>query len=106
MQPSDSRKAAEHAYITTAFNYAEHPVGSRDWSLFWRGWQAYEQTGLHEPSDVVGDLSTTVMRLARELKRVDPSNEFADKALDYLKRKKLTSPLRALQIAGENDADR
>lgn len=89
------RKAAEHAYITTAFDYERHPIGSRDWSLFWRGWRAYEESGLHQSSDVVADLSKTVMRLARELRRVDPTNEFADKALDYLNRKKLTTPLRA-----------
>ena len=34
------RKIAEHEYITTAFNYPEAPIGSRDWTLFWQGWQA------------------------------------------------------------------
>jgi len=34
------RKAAEHIYSITAFNYPEAPVGSRDWCLFWDGWQA------------------------------------------------------------------
>lgn len=37
--PSE-RKAAEHAYITTAFDYASAPVGSRDWGLFFDGWRA------------------------------------------------------------------
>lgn len=37
---AQERKAAEHAYITTAFDYASAPVGSRDWTLFWAGWQA------------------------------------------------------------------
>lgn len=35
----DERKAAEHAYVISAFDYAEAPVGSRDWTLFWSGWQ-------------------------------------------------------------------
>ena len=34
------RKIAEHEYITTAFNYPEAPIGSRDWTLFWQGWKA------------------------------------------------------------------
>lgn len=34
------RKAAEHEYITTSFNYPEAPVGSRDWTLYWAGWLA------------------------------------------------------------------
>lgn len=76
LEPS-TREAAEHAYYVTAFDYAAHPVGSRDWSLFWRGWQAYAQTGLHQPSDVVTDLSKTVMRLALALRRADPKNDFA-----------------------------
>lgn len=25
---------------TTAFDYAKSPIGSRDWCLFWDGWQA------------------------------------------------------------------
>jgi hypothetical protein len=37
---AQDRKVAEHAYITTAFDYASAPVGSRDWTLFWGGWQA------------------------------------------------------------------
>jgi len=34
------REAAEHQYTMTAHNYAEAPIGSRDWTLYWRGWQA------------------------------------------------------------------
>jgi hypothetical protein len=34
------RKAAEHEYITTAFDYPSNPVGSRDWVLYWAGWLA------------------------------------------------------------------
>ena len=40
MSTNEQRKAAEHAYITTAFDYAKSPIGSRDWCLFWDGWQA------------------------------------------------------------------
>lgn len=29
---------AEQAYTTTVFDYTAAPVGSRDWSLYWRGW--------------------------------------------------------------------
>ena len=35
LEPS-TREAAEHAYYVTAFDYAAHPVGSRDWSLYRR----------------------------------------------------------------------
>ncbi len=34
------RELAEHAYTMTAHDYCANPVGSRDWTLFWRGWQA------------------------------------------------------------------
>lgn len=36
---ADERKAAEHAYTVNAFDYEKAPVGSRDWTLFWSGWQ-------------------------------------------------------------------
>ena len=36
---ADERKAAEHAYTVSAFDYEKAPVGSRDWTLFWSGWQ-------------------------------------------------------------------
>jgi hypothetical protein len=32
------RAAAEQAYTMQAFDYATAPVGSRDWTLYWRGW--------------------------------------------------------------------
>jgi hypothetical protein len=48
-----SRKAAEHAYSVTAFNYAENPVGSRDWSLYWRGWQAREDAPVEITDEMV-----------------------------------------------------
>jgi hypothetical protein len=44
-QPSDERKAAEHEYACTAFDYPSAPVGSRDWTLFWKGWQAARALG-------------------------------------------------------------
>jgi hypothetical protein len=34
------RTAAQNEYARTAFHYPSAPVGSRDWALFWRGWQA------------------------------------------------------------------
>lgn len=37
---ADERLAAEHAYTIDAFDYACNPVGSRDWTLYWKGWQA------------------------------------------------------------------
>lgn len=45
------RKAAEHAYTMTAFNYEANPVGSRDWSLFWNGWQAALSQPASEPAE-------------------------------------------------------
>jgi hypothetical protein len=32
------RQDAEEAYTLTAFNYEANPVGSRDWTIYWRGW--------------------------------------------------------------------
>lgn len=32
------RKAAEQEYSCKAFDYAEAPIGSRDWTLYWAGW--------------------------------------------------------------------
>jgi hypothetical protein len=34
------RKAAEQEYSISAFDYVRNPVGSRDWCLYWDGWQA------------------------------------------------------------------
>lgn len=39
-QKQSERSAAEQAYSVIAFDYAKAPVGSRDWCLFWNGWQA------------------------------------------------------------------
>lgn len=36
----NERALAEQAYTVTAFDYVNAPVGSRDWCLFWSGWQA------------------------------------------------------------------
>lgn len=36
--PPDERKIAERAYINSAFDYERDPIGSRDWTLFWKGW--------------------------------------------------------------------
>ena len=37
--PSDGRDDAEGMYAVTAHDYAKAPIGSRDWTLFWSGWQ-------------------------------------------------------------------
>lgn len=34
----DERTDAEQAYTLTAFDYNSAPVGSRDWTIYWRGW--------------------------------------------------------------------
>ena len=34
------REAAEHQYTMNSQNYVDAPIGSRDWTLYWRGWQA------------------------------------------------------------------
>lgn len=47
---TDERKAAEHEYATTAFDYARNPIGSRDWTLYWAGWLARSVTN-KESSD-------------------------------------------------------
>lgn len=45
---TDSRKAAEQAYTVSAFDYPSAPVGSRDWCLFWKGWQAAEKNDVYQ----------------------------------------------------------
>jgi hypothetical protein len=55
------RKAAEHEYITTAFDYARDPLGSRDWTLYWAGWLA--RSTHKEPAANAG---SQVIRLLRE----------------------------------------
>lgn len=37
---SKMRKDAEQEYTITAFDYVSNPVGSRDWELYWKGYQA------------------------------------------------------------------
>jgi hypothetical protein len=37
---TDERKAAEQEYTVTAFDYVRNPVGSPDWCMYWKGWQA------------------------------------------------------------------
>lgn len=34
------RAAAEEQYSITAHDYVSNPIGSRDWTIYWRGWQA------------------------------------------------------------------
>lgn len=37
---TSERSAAQIEYSTTVHNYAEAPIGSRDWTLYWAGWLA------------------------------------------------------------------
>lgn len=34
------RKLAEQQYTVTAFDYERNPVGSFEWAIYWKGWQA------------------------------------------------------------------
>lgn len=34
----EERADAEHAYTLTAFDYENAQIGSRDWTIYWRGW--------------------------------------------------------------------
>jgi hypothetical protein len=44
------RAAAEQAYTMQAFDYATAPVGSRDWTLYWRGWWGRVLHGIAPPA--------------------------------------------------------
>lgn len=79
------RKAAEHAYTMTAFNYEANPVGSRDWSLFWNGWQAALSQPASEPATVKDSLSVDAALPAAvgevttdELSRLLPGTQYMD----------------------------
>lgn len=37
-QQSAELAAAEAKYCLTAFDLAAAPLGSRDWTIYWRGW--------------------------------------------------------------------
>lgn len=39
-QPTDERSEAEQQYTITAFDYVKNPVGSFEWTIYWKGWQA------------------------------------------------------------------
>jgi hypothetical protein len=50
----NEREAAEQEYTVSAFDYPRNPVGSRDWTLFWQGWQARAAApAVQEPVAVV-----------------------------------------------------
>jgi hypothetical protein len=36
----EQRKEAERIYSVEAFDFVNNPIGSRDWCLFWHGYQA------------------------------------------------------------------
>ena len=80
------RKAAEHEYITTSFNYPEAPVGSRDWTIYWAGWLARSTHALassvakpetQEPfwHAVVSERAPVINKAIR---RADVAEEYAD----------------------------
>ena len=52
MTPEESRAAAELAYTSTAFDYVRDPIVSRDWVIYWQGWQAAMQarTSAEQPA--------------------------------------------------------
>lgn len=47
------------------------------------------QYALEQSETIVDDLAQLVTRLARQLRKANPDNELAEKALDYLNGKKL-----------------
>jgi len=47
---SVSRKDAEKSYACSAFDFENNPIGSREWSLFWKGWCEC-QAALAQPGD-------------------------------------------------------
>ena len=53
----DERADAEKAYSLTAFDYSAAPIGSRDWTIYWRGWwhRSLVYTSAPPPSAVPED---------------------------------------------------
>lgn len=66
--PEPGRREAEQAYINGAFDYARDPIGSRDWVLFWNGWQARDKSA---PSPDERDIAALLERI---VPRIDPQN--------------------------------
>lgn len=52
MTAETERQRAEQAYNAAAFDYVRAPIGSRDWAIFWQGWQAAIAGRADEPSNV------------------------------------------------------
>lgn len=67
------------------------------------------QYALEQSETIVDDLAQLVKRLVHQLRKAAPDNELSEKALDYLKRKKLyESPLRDVsnaELTGRSDSD-
>lgn len=67
--PEPGRREAEQAYINGAFDYARDPIGSRDWVLFWNGWQARDKSA---PSPDERDIAALLEQLYGTLERATP----------------------------------
>ena len=58
------------------------------------------QKDYNELDKIAGDLAILVVRLSRTLRKAAPDNDLPEKAMDYLRRKKLYgSPLRDVSNA-------
>lgn len=73
------RKEFEQYYVTHAFNYAENPIGSRDCSVMWEGYQA----GVASRDDEVA----TLRELEAQLAERDKIIALARDAISYALRK-------------------
>jgi hypothetical protein len=73
-----SRKEAEQAYTITAFDYVRNPVGSFEWTIFWKGWQAARQSSQSEPVVPTADYVAYLYRDGNRLKVLEtwpPDND-------------------------------
>lgn len=70
------RKAAEHEYITTAFDYPSNPVGSRNWVLYWAGWLARSTSELAaQPAPQQEDFGLSMSMFANRQAYEDEKNK-------------------------------
>ncbi len=72
------RKFAEQSYVKTAFSYPEAPIGSRDWCLFWDGWQARALHSTGKPDGAVAERVTPEMwkQLGRDELQLEQTAEY------------------------------
>ncbi len=63
-------------------------------------WYSQRPVNPVEGPPTIGDLGMLVARLVRQVRKHDPKNDVAEKAMDYLRRKDLTgSVLREIESA-------